>query len=536
MMAVARSNFNNYYRYAMTIPQYYRYETKNDWQGEGFFHLLQQRVAQQADRPYASEFTSDGLRTFTFGDISARIDAVAAGFQARDIRKGDRVALMLDTHSDYLCAALALAKIGAVWVPVGTRLMPANLDYIFSEAEIRLIVAEAHLADTVIAAGHPSIPLITRQSGVGIEAALPAEAALQPVDVAAGDLVMLSFTSGTTGRPKSVPVTHAMLRFACEGAARAAKASPGEILYIWEPFHHIGGAQLTIMPLIREVSLALTPRFTASGFWDQVRACGATRIHYLGGILQMLLKQPPSPRDKDHKVDIAWGAGCTADIWAAFSVRFGCRIVECYGMTEGSSLTTVNDEDLPGYIGRALPWFDVSIRNADGSECLRGAKGEIVVAPIGKGSAAIFAGYLNSPEATHEALRDGRLHTGDLGEMDSQGRVRYHGRMKDTIRVRGENVSAWEVEHVVEQHDSVAACAVIPVKAEIGEAEIKLFVQPAPGAHLDGETLFNWLSQRLARHQLPKYIALVPGFERTPSLRIMKHKLDSTPSGEWTRP
>lgn len=507
-----------------------------DWQGEGFLHLLQQRTAQQPDRLYASEFTPGGLRGYTFREMSARVDAIGAGLQARGIGRGDRVALMLDTHSDYLCAVLAVAKIGAVWVPVGTRLMPANLDYIFSEADVRLIVAEAHLADIVAAAGHPAVPVVIRQPGEGIETALAAEAPLRPVDVAAGDLVMISFTSGTTGRPKSVPVTHAMLRFACEGAARAAKADPGEILYMWEPFHHIGGAQLTIMPLIRDVSLALTPRFTASGFWDQVRACNATRIHHLGGILQMLLKQPPSPRDKDHKVAIAWGGGCTADVWTAFCERFGTRVVECYGMTEASSITTVNDEDLPGYIGRALPWFDVSIRDADGAECPRGTKGEIVIAPIGKGSAAIFAGYLNSPEATREALRDGRLHTGDMGEMDDEGRVRYHGRMKDTIRVRGENVSAWEVEHVVEQHESVAACAVIPVKAEIGEAEIKLFVQLAPGARPDGAALFDWLSQRLARHQLPKYIAYVPEFERTPSLRIMKHKLDSTPSGEWTRP
>jgi crotonobetaine/carnitine-CoA ligase len=292
---------------------------------------------------------------------------------------------------------------------------------------------------------------------------------------------------------------------------------------------------LIILPLIRDVTLALTPRFTASGFWDEVRACGATRIHHLGGILQMLLKQPPSPRDRDHGVTIAWGGGCTAEVWAEFSNRFGTRMVEGYGMTEASSLTTINDEDMPGFVGRALPWFDVRILAPDGRECPRGTRGEIVVAPIGKGAAALFTGYLNSEEATREALRGGRLHTGDQGEMDAEGRVRFHGRLKETIRVRGENVSAWEVEHVVDQHEAVAACAVIPVKADIGEADIKLFIQLAPDRQLSGAELFDWARLRLAPHQLPRHIAFIPAFERTPSERIIKHTLDNAPTGDWSR-
>ena len=308
------------------------------------------------------------------------------------------------------------------------------------------------------------------------------------------------------------------------------------MLYVWEPFNHIGGAQLVILPLIRDVTLALTSRFSASRFWDEERACGATRIHHLGGILQMLLKQPPTARDRDHKVAIAWGGGCTPEVWEAFSARFGTRMVECYGMTEASSLTTINDEDRPGFVGRAMPWFDVAILSPEGEPCPPGGRGEIVVTPKGAGQAALFAGYLNSEAATREALRGGRLYTGDLGEMDEAGRLRFLGRLKETIRVRGENVSAWEVEHVVAQHEAVAACAVIPVRAEIGEADIKLFVECAPGRALTATDLFDWARARLAPHQLPRHIAFVPGFERTPSQRIMKHTLDATPAGDWTRP
>lgn len=504
-----------------------------DWEGDGFLHLVAGCVLREPDRIYASEFTSDGLITHRLADIMARADRIAAGLAARGIKKGDRVACMMETHSDYLCAVLAIARLGAIWVPVGTRLLPANLDYIFAEAGVQLALVETGLADVVAEAGHPHVPVVLR--GGDLAASLGADAPPPEVQVDPSDILMISFTSGTTGRPKSVPVTHAMMRFAAEAAARSSQSGPGDVLYVWEPFHHIGGAQLIVLPLIRDVTLALTPRLTVSGFWDQVRACGATRIHHLGGILQMLLKQPAGPRDKDHKVTVAWGGGCTADVWTAFSERFGVRIVEGYGMTEASSLTTVNTDGLPGYIGRALPWFDVKILAEDGSECPPGTRGEIVVEPIGRGRAALFAGYLNSEAATRDALRGGRLHTGDQGEMDAEGRFKFHGRLKDTIRVRGENVSAWEVEHVVEQHDAVAACAVIPVKAEVGEADIKLFIQLAPETEVTAADIFTWARSRLAPHQLPRHIAFTQDFERTPSQRIMKHLLDASPSGDWTR-
>lgn len=506
-----------------------------DWEGDGFLHLMAQCAKEKPDRVFATEFAPQGLVTHRLSDILHRADRLAAGLAARGIVKGSRVACMMDTHSDYICAVLAIARLGAIWVPVGTRLMPANLDYIFAEAGVQLILAEAALAEVVAQAGHPDLAVVLR-GPQGLDVLLGLDQPLAPVQVAPADILMISFTSGTTGRPKSVPVTHAMMRFSAEAAARSSQSEPGAVLYVWEPFHHIGGAQLIVLPLIRDVTLALTSRFTASGFWDQVRACGATRIHHLGGILQMLLKQPESPRDRDHPVTVAWGGGCTAEVWAAFSQRFGVRMVEGYGMTEASSLTTINDEGLPGYVGRALPWFDVQILDPNRRECPRGTRGEIVVAPIGKGAAALFTGYLNSETATAETLRNGRLHTGDQGEMDEQGRVRFHGRMKDTIRVRGENVSAWEVEHVVEQHAAVAACAVIPVKAQIGEADIKLFIQLAPGSTASGGEIFDWLRARLAPHQLPRHIAFIPGFERTPSQRIMKHMLDATPGGDWIRP
>ncbi|WP_428513212.1 AMP-binding protein [Roseovarius sp.] len=506
--------------------------THISWAGSGFLHLLGQKASENPERIYASELVNGVWQDHTIGSVQARALAIAAGLSARGVGRGDRVGLMLGTHVDTSAAAFALGLLGAVWVPVGLRQVASGVTYTVTEAYVTLLIVEEEAEEIARAAG---CDVLVRPQDGGLCAALGDAPAITPVLPEAEDLCMILFTSGTTGRPKAVPLTHAMLRYSAESAAISSQAEPGAIYYTWEPFHHIGGAQVVVLPLIREVQLALTAKFTASGFWDQVRACGATRIHHLGGVLQMLLKQPAHPDDKEHKVAIAWGGGCDTETWKASEARFGLRITEGYGMTEGSSLSTVNVEGLPGYVGRALPWFEVSVRDRDGRVLATGERGEIVVTPRPGCETALFKGYMNSVEATREALREGRLHTGDMGSLDAEGRLKFHGRMKDTIRVRGENVSAWEVEHVVEQHDAVAACAAIPVEAEIGEADIKIYVQSAPGQTLTGAALFDWLAGKLAPHQLPQFITFVQEFERTPSQRIMKHKLDATRAGDWTR-
>lgn len=230
---------------------------------------------------------------------------------------------------------------------------------------------------------------------------------------------------------------------------------------------------------------------------------------------------------------IAWGGGCPADIWPQFRDRFGVEIRECYGMTEASSLTTCNTSGVVGSVGRPMPWFTVRLLDGEGKPVAAGERGEIVVETRIPG--AIFPGYLDNPEATAKALRNGALHTGDLGSFDVDGNLYFHGRMTDSVRCRGENVSAWEVEHVAAEHDAVEDCAMIGVAADIGEQDIKLFVKPRHGAIIDPQALSGWLGQRLAPYQNPRYIALVDEFERTASQRIMKHKLSPRLDDCWDR-
>jgi crotonobetaine/carnitine-CoA ligase len=162
-----------------------------------------------------------------------------------------------------------------------------------------------------------------------------------------------------------------------------------------------------------------------------------------------------------------------------------------------------------------------------------GERGEIVVRTSLPG--AITRGYLSNPEATARALRGDAFHTGDLGSFDAAGNMYFHGRMTDSVRVRGENVSALEVEQIASKHPAVEDCAMIGVAGEIGEQDIKLFVQRRTRAALEPQELSDWLAERLAPYQNPRYIVMVDGFERTASQRIMKHKLSALNMVAWDR-
>jgi crotonobetaine/carnitine-CoA ligase len=428
----------------------------------------------------------------------------------------------------------AIAKARAVWVPINVQSRGDNLGYIFDHSGPKLVIAERELRGTIAASGADlsatQLVSVDTVQEVVVRTDAPEWRGALP---AADETFAIMYTSGTTGRPKGVLVSHRMLRLSGEAVALVSAVQPSDIMFMWEPLYHIGGAQMIVLPLIRDVSLAMVAQFSASRFWSQVHSYGATHIHFLGGILQILLKQPPLDVDRTHGARIAWGGGCPREIWLPFEQRFGMPIRECYGMTECSSITTYNDSGTVGSVGRPAPWFEVELLGPSGAPVPTGKRGEIVVRTSLPD--AITRGYLSNPDATAQALRGDRFHTGDLGSFDAQGNMYFHGRMTDNVRVRGENVSAMEVEEVVAKHPAIEDCAMIGVAAEIGEQEIKLFVKRRLGASLTPQELSGWLAERLAPYQNPRYIVVVEEFERTASQRIMKHKLASLTANVWDR-
>jgi crotonobetaine/carnitine-CoA ligase len=360
---------------------------------------------------------------------------------------------------------------------------------------------------------------------------------LQQADTDPSATLCIIYTSGTTGAPKGVLFSHRMLRIATEAALMVTGARAGDRLFLWEPLCHVGGAQMLLTPFMADVQLHIVPAFSASRFWDQVARAGATHLHYLGGVVDILLQVPATIPDR-HTLKVAWGAGLGVKTWKAAERALGVLVHECYGMTECSSFTTFNAEGRPGSIGRPLPWFEVELLDAAGKPVAVGEHGEVVVTSRIEG--AFLRGYLNNPEATRDALKEGRFHTGDSAWRDADGFLYFVGRRTDSMRVRGENVSAWEVERAFAHHPAVSRSAAIGVAGAVGEQDILLYLCPKDGrlpkdSSAVSAELARWAAEHLASYQVPRYYKWIDRFELTPSERIRKHLLSRDLAGSWDR-
>ena len=335
---------------------------------------LEKRAKDEADRVFCIYEDVP----ITYGEIEEKVNRLANGFLDLGFRRGDRIAIMIPNHPDFFFMVFACAKVGLTYIPLNTNLKGANLDLLLQLSDPRALLVDESFADIIAESlrrvGLNNIKFIFTRgnadfSETGIAHQLPfssvgADAeATPPIVPGAGpeDVLAISYTSGTTGVPKGVLLTDRMLRTCAKGAAIANEAGPGEVMLMWESFCHIGGVQMICVCLIYLSVMALLPRFSASRFWDQARHYKATRVHYLGSVLPILLKQPPRADDKNHSVKIAWGAGAARQVWKEFEDRFGVQIHEAYGMTECSSLTTVCLDGKIGSIGKPLPYFEVRI-------------------------------------------------------------------------------------------------------------------------------------------------------------------------------
>ncbi len=484
-------------------------------------------------------------QSFTYAQLWRKALETAGMFQSMGVGKGDRVCLLLPNCPEFLFCWFGLSALGAISIPINTAYKRDETAYILNDAGAKALVAHDSLLDVarqaallassvqyrLVVGGDPAIqqeePGWTGFSDALSKSDVPAA---RP-EVSPQDISMLVYTSGTTGNPKGVMVTHQMYVAAGQGFAHWTQANPEDRFFTCLPYYHANIQYYSTMgSLAAGATLVVADRFSASLFWGQVREARATVVNFIGMMMPVLAKQPESPADRQNSVRLFYGSpAASPEFLEVFQERFGTNIIVGFGMTETcfGTIERIGEPRRPRSSGQARqhpdPSFVNQVRLSDpetGVAVGLNAVGEITIK-----NPAVMPGYWRNEEQTRLALRDGWLYTGDLGWMDEGGFLYFVDRKKDIIRRRGENISSQEVENVIKRLPDVLDCAVLAVPSELGEDEVKVYVVPRPGTTVKPEDVVYWCAEHLAYFKVPRYVEMRDDLPHTPSLRVRKDLL-----------
>lgn len=476
----------------------------------------------------------------TYQEFHAGGNKVANALSSLNLSKGDTCAVMLPNCPEFLKTWLGITRIGVTEVPVNTGLRGDLLVYILNQAKCKTIVILSewairieeiqnelqYLEHVVVVRDNGRIPLFKNLLVHSFEELIKNESdsnvnmPIKPTDPS-----LILFTSGTTGPSKGVVLGHranfALSRTCCE----LMDYSSQDRLFTMFPLYHVNARYATVLAaLIAGSDVVMHNRFSATRFWEICKKEKITTFTYMGSMLTILMKQPERPNDAVNTVRQIQGAPCPVEIYDEFKRRFNIKITEAYGSTE-IGLAAVNRAETfrKGSCGKKLPIYDVEIHDDDGNLCLPDVAGEIVVRP--KKPSILFSGYYGMPEATVKAWKNLWFHTGDRGRMDEDGYFYFIDRQKDVVRRKGENISSYEVESVINKHPYVQDSAIVGVPSELSEEEVLAVIQLKEGRNLNQEELLDFSRQRLPYFAVPRYVRFIKKFPRTPSQRIEKYKL-----------
>ena len=512
-------------------------------------------VRLQADKYGERIFCTfhDGA-TLTFRELEDQSNVLASALADLGVTVGDRVFVLLHNTREFILTMIAAHKRGAIFVPANTELKGAFLQHQVRNIEPRVVVVDSELRkafdgvdvagvgiEATVAVGAPA-PALPGTRGHAFEALLAASP--RPQDVVAATpyaVCTIMFTSGTTGPAKGVMMPHGHCFYNALIAMRRTKLTDADRMYIAMPLFHGTAALLQLYAsLLAGATAHIVKRFSASSWLADVRASEASVTYAAGVMAEFILKQPQQADDGDNPLRLVWSVPVSGKWGHAFEQRFGVRILQAYGMTE---LCVPVWGDLaeplqPGCAGEVVnDFWEILIVDPETDEPLKPPEiGEIVGRP--KEPGVFMAGYFRMPDKTVEAWRTLWFHTGDAGYFDERGRLFYVDRIRDRIRRRGENISAFEVEEVVAAHPGVRQCAVVGVKVDGagGEDEVMAYVV----AHAEGlspSELLDWCVSRMPRYAVPRFIEFVAAIEQTPTGKVRKQELRErgvTPS-TWDR-
>lgn len=476
-------------------------------------------------------------REFSYEDVHALTNRLASGLAAQGVGQGDHVAIMMDNCVEFLFSIFAIGKLGAVAVPINTASKGRLLEYFLTHSKSSALILEAKYIErftevrpavasirlTVVLGGNSG----TLDGSTDFGQLCEEDADPPSTRVQFKDLALLMYTSGTTGPSKACMYTQAHALKWASSFANQHRYGSDDTMYVCLPLFH-GNALHTATYGMMMVggTVAIARKFSASGYWKDINRYGATLTNLLGSMGDILWKQPITPEEQNNSLR-QWMMAPTPKYAREAMQRYKLTITNCFGLTD-FAVTHFFGPEAPleklGAVGVLHSEFECRIADEDDFELPRGQIGEILLRSKVAWHGA--SGYYDMPEATMKANRNQWFHTGDFGYVDGDGYLYFTDRKKDSIRRRGENVSAFEVEQILMDHPDIKEVCVYAVRTE-GDEEVGATLILKSGATPNEAEIIAFCQSRMAYYMVPRFLQFVDDFPRNTSEKIEKDKVRS---------
>ena len=502
-------------------------------------------LAEKAGRIPDKIFLLWAGRSYSYGEVEALTNRYANGYAAHGVGRGDHVAVILPNCPEFYWATWGLGKLGAIAVPINTAAKGDMLRYFIDQSDASCVVVDDEWADRVasIAAQLPKVrrwfyrgPRALATCGLG-SAGAPAVAfaALEsnddsrpPLDaVAHDDTQLIIYTSGTTGPSKGVMCPHSQGHAVGRAVTLDFGYRPDDVLYTCLPLFHANAIWFSSYAAIwADAAVALAPRFSATRFWDDIRATGATQFNALGAMTNIIWKLPPGPHERDHALRQCMAVPVPKEIYRELQQRYGVKLTSVFAMSENFSVTCFKPDDpaeKAGSAGHPRGACELRIVDDDDHELPCGEVGEIWILPLQPGS--MMKGYYNMPAETERAFVDGWFRTGDRGYVDADGYLYFVDRKKEAIRRRGENISAYEVELILSRHPAILEVAAIPLASEMSEDDVMVYVVLRAGETMTHADVVHFAAEHMSYFMVPRFVEFTASLPKTATEKLEKYKL-----------
>ena len=487
-------------------------------------------------------------RVASYQQVNERANRVANWFLSAGFKKGDKVAILLQNCLEWLYVWFGLAKIGVVSVPLNTHHKGSLLQYLVNHSDARLMVISKDLVDRIRHIRSNLTALTTlvvypNNNGcsdlhletIAFPELLQGSPASPGSDVKYNDDLMILYTTDSTGPSQGVVSPHNQYVWCGETRAGLVKMTPDDVFYCVSPLYHIVPlGDMLMTSIMGDASIVITDRFSAGRFWWDVRRYNATLSIGFGAMMTRLYMQPPQDNDGDNSLRLLLVPGALVSIHEAFERRFNVAVADGYGMTEVDPVIACTAQERKvGSPGKAPEDLEVKIFDDCDNELRPGEIGEIVCRP--NKAHITMTEYYKMPDKTAERWRNSWFHTDDYGYRDEEGYFYFVEAKNSGIKWRGENVSPFELEGIINSHPDVLESAATGVPSELGGDDVKVVIRLKEGKTITPEQLMEFCEQRMAFFMLPRYIEFVDRFPRTETGTILKRELRTTTLKTWDR-